>query len=103
MKSCITCGMPLEGAHSQDVALETDDGAVCKYDVKDGQIKPAEEIFAGGVAYFTASATGGDKELAERVTRKNMKGLPYWQKHPAAVLEGPEATDAEFAAAMSKM
>ena len=103
MKRCITCGMPLEGAHEKDVGLETDDGFVCVYDVKDGQIKSPEEIFAGGVEYFLTSVADNDRDLAERITRTNMRSLPYWQKHPFSGLEGPAATDEEFGAAMAKL
>lgn len=103
MKSCITCGMPFEGNHINDIGLETSDGPVCVYDVKDGAIKPAEDIFEGGVQFFLGSVAGGDRELAERVTRKNMKSLLYWQAHPFEGLNGAEASDEEFAAAMAKL
>jgi len=103
MKTCITCGMPLEGAHANDIGLETPEGPVCKFDAKDGQIKPAEEIFEGGVVFFQKEVADGDRGLAERLTRKNMKHLLHWQMHPFALLEGPEATDEEFGAAMAKL
>jgi len=95
--------MPLVGNHAKDIGLETPEGTVCVYDVVDGKIKSGEDIFKGGVEFFTAEATGGDRALAERLTRKNMKALSYWQKHPFAGLNGPEATDQEFGAAMSKL
>src|SRR5512135_1957017 len=82
MKTCITCGMPLEGNHEKDFGMDTPEGPVCQFDIKDGQIKPAEEIFEGGVLFFIDAAADGDRALAERLTRKNMKALPYWQKHP---------------------
>ncbi len=103
MKACITCGMPLEGNHAGDVGMETPDGPVCKYDVKDHEIKDGADIFAGGVAYFVTAVADGDRALAERLTRKNMGTLPYWQKHPFAELEGEQATDEEFMEAMSKL
>jgi len=102
MKTCITCSMPLEGAHANDIGMEIPEGPVCKFDSKDGQIKPAQEIFEGGVAFFAKACTGGDMDLAERLTRKNMKSLPYWQSHPFADLEGPEATDRQMQDAMAK-
>ena len=102
-KSCITCGMPLEGNHAGDVGLETPEGPVCKYDSENGKIKSGEEIFEGGVAFFAHEVTGGDRELATRLTRKNMRALPYWQTRPFAMLEGPEATEEEFMAAISKL
>jgi hypothetical protein len=103
MKTCITCGMPLEGNHANDLGLETPDGPVCKYDEKDGQIKRPEDIFASGVAFFLTACAGGDHALAERLTRKNMKSLPYWQAHPFALLDGQESTDEEFQSAMAKL
>lgn len=102
MKTCITCGMPLEGAHAGDIGLETAEGLVCKYDVKDGAIKSADEIYEGGVMFFMKVADG-DRGLAERITRKNMKSLPHWQNNPFDALNGPEATDEEFGMAMSKL
>lgn len=103
MKMCITCGMPLEGDHANDVGMETSEGPVCKYDIENGQIKSPEDIFEGGVQYFSGSITDGDRALAERVTRTNMKHLPYWQSRPFALLEGPTMTEAEFGAAMAKL
>ena len=103
MKSCITCGMPLEGDHANDIGMETAEGPVCKFDSENGEVKSASEIFKGGVAFFAEAAVGGDLELAERLTRKNMKNLPYWQTRPFEELNGPEATDEEFAAAMAKL
>ena len=95
--------MPFEGNHANDIALETVDGPVCVYDVKDGAIKSAHEIFMGGVEFFASHLEGGDHELAARLTRKNMKTLPYWQAHPFAELAGPQATDEEFQAVMMKL
>jgi hypothetical protein len=103
MKNCITCGMPLEGNHANDIGMETPDGPVCKYDSEGGKIKSAEEIFAGGVQFFAGAATGGDRDLAARLTRKNMHSLPYWQQHPSDVPGGEEATDEEFQTAMAKL
>lgn len=95
--------MPFEGNHANDIGLETADGPVCIYDVKDGAMKSSEDIFEGGVQFFMGPATNGDRALAERITRKNMKALPYWQAHPFAGLEGAEATDQEFGEAMAKL
>jgi hypothetical protein len=102
MKTCITCGMPLEGNHEKDFAMDTPDGPVCIHDSQDGKIKTGKEIFEGGVGFFLSSGVSGDRDLAERLTRKNMKALAYWQKHPFAELSGAEATNEEFAAAMAK-
>lgn len=95
--------MPFEGAHVNDIGFETPEGPVCTFDSMGGKIKSAEEIFAGGVHFFAGEVSDGDKELAARLTRKNMNSLPYWQKHPSDVLKGDEATDAEFGAAMAKL
>jgi hypothetical protein len=103
MQSCITCGMPFVGAHEKEIGLETVDGPVCVHDVSEGHIRPAKEIFAGGVAFFQHAVADGDRALAERLTRKNMRTLSYWQTHPRAELDGPAATDAEFGAAMAKL
>jgi len=103
MKTCITCGMPLEGNHAGDIGLETADGPVCKYDSADGKIKSGEEIFEGGVTFFAENVADGDRALGERLTRKNMNTLPYWKSHPFAELKGEEATDQEFQAAMAKL
>ena len=42
--------------------------------------------------------TGADRDLAERLVRKNMLQLPYWNK-----LSGPVATDEEFSAMMARL
>lgn len=103
MKTCITCGMPFEGNHANDIGLETSEGPVCKFDSQEGKIKEPKEIFEGGVEFFMGAAASGDRALAERLTRKNMKSLSHWQQHPFAELEGEEATDEEFATAMAKL
>ena len=103
MKSCITCGMPLEGAHEKDFWMDTPDGPVCKFDSVGGKIKNSEEIFEGGVNFFAQAVADGDRELAARLTRKNMNGLAYWQAHPFMMLEGAMATDQEFGTAMAKL
>ena len=103
MKSCITCGMPLEGEHEGEIGMETPEGFVCVHDCEDGKIKSPEEIFRGGVRFFLTGGADGEHELAERVTRRNMKSLAYWQAHPLELLDGEEATDEEFQDAMMKL
>ncbi|MBP9762086.1 hypothetical protein KBD34_00540 [Patescibacteria group bacterium] len=104
MNACITCGMPFEGNHVNDIGLHTTDGPVCVFDSKDGAVKSGDEIFEGGIEFFSGAAAQGDHALAERLTRKNMKSLPYWQAHPfERLMNGPEATDAEFGEAMAKL
>jgi hypothetical protein len=95
--------MPLEGEHATDIGMEVAEGLVCRFDSENGKIKSPEDIFNGGVEFFSGSCAGGDRELAARLTRKNMKSLAYWQAHPFAALEGPEATDQEMTDAMSKL
>lgn len=103
MKTCITCGMPLEGDHATDFGMDTPEGPVCRFDSADGKVKDGAEIFAGGVQFFLSAAAGGDSALAERLTRKNMKSLAYWQHRPFAELDGPGATDEEFGEAVAKL
>lgn len=103
MESCITCGMPFSGDHANDIGLETAEGPVCKFDSENGHVKTGDDIFKGGIAYFTDSVAGGDRDLAARLTRANMKRLPYWQGHHFAELDGPTATDEEYEAAMAKL
>ena len=99
----MTCGMPFIGAHENDIGLETAEGAVCMYDVVDGKIKSAEDIFDGGVAFFAESVADGDQSLAERLTRKNMNALPHWQANHFPKLDGGQSSDEEFGAAMMKL
>lgn len=99
---CISCGMPL--SLKNDIAKEIDKGSLCQYCVQeDGTVKSCEEIFKGGVQFFMSSVPGVDKELAERVTRKNMKNQPYWQDTENACLNGLEATDEEFEMVLTKL
>ncbi len=95
--------MPFVGNHVNDISLELSEGLICKFDSSNGKVKSGEEIFEGGVTFFTEAVAGGDRELAARLTRKNMKSLSYWQARPFAKLAGPEATDAEFQTAIAKL
>ena len=103
MKSCITCGMPFEGNHANDIGLKLPEGPVCKFDSADDKVRSGEEIFEGGVCFFANEVTNGDRELAARLTRKNMQALPYWQTQPFKQLAGDVATEAEFQTAMAKL
>ncbi len=91
------------GNHAGDWGMDTPDGPVCVHDSENGKVKSGEAIFEGGVAFFMSEVASGDRDLAERLTRKNMKMLPYWQTRPFAALDGPEATDAEFHSALAKL
>lgn len=102
MKTCIACSMPLEDA--KDVGGEIVDGQICIHcATADGKVKSCEEIFEGGVQFFMNVAHLADRNLAERVTRKNMNSLPYWQKNKGVCLDGEEASDEEFGEMMSKL
>jgi len=103
MKTCITCGMPLEGEYAKDFAFDTADGPICIHDSADGKIRSGQEILEGGVQFFLSAAAKADRGLAERLTRKNMRSLPYWQKHPFPELGGEAASDEEFREAMAKL
>ncbi len=93
--------MPLENA--EDIGMETAEGAVCVHDSENGAIKEPEQIFEGGVQWYMHAVADCSRELAARLTTKNMNSLPYWQKHPATCLGGPEATDDEYQVAMAKL
>ena len=93
--------MPL--INKEDCALGDLNADLCVHCcTPEGKIKSCEEIFEGGVQFFIA-ATGSTREEAEKLCRKNMKALPYWNDKKCKCFEGPEATDAEFQAAMAKL
>jgi len=100
-KHCATCGMPL--IKKEDFALGDENSNICLYCSDEaGNTKSCNEIFEGGVQFFM-SQLGGDREMAEKVTRKNMSQLPYWQDKNCEVLKGEMASDEEFAEALAKM
>jgi len=100
-KYCHSCGMPME--KKEDFAGADESAEFCLYCVKpDGGVKSCDEIFEGGVQFFMNSV-GGDRALAERITRKNMNMQPYWQGKDCPVLKGEEATEEEFNAALAKL
>lgn len=100
-KFCESCGMPL--VKKEDFAQGDENAKFCVYCVsEDGSVKSCEEIFEGGVQFFM-SQIGGDRAMAEKITRKNMGQQPYWQGKDCPVLKGEVATDEEFAKAMEKL
>jgi len=100
-KFCQACGMPL--TKKEDFAKGDENSKFCHYCVnEDGSVKTCEEIFEGGVQYFL-SQLGGDRKMAEKVTRKNMSGQPYWQEKDYLILQGEMVTDQEFAEVMRKL
>jgi len=101
MKYCATCGMPL--TKKEDFSLGDENSQFCLYCTDaEGKVKTCEEIFEGGVQYFM-SQIGDDRKLAERITRKNMSQLPYWQDKNCEILKGEMATDEEFAKALNSL
>jgi hypothetical protein len=101
MKTCEACGMPLN--KKEDFSMNDENAKFCAYCVNpDGGVKSCEEIFNGGVGYFLKTL-GGEKSMAEKITRKNMSQQPYWRGKDCEVLKGEMATDAEFMAAMQKL
>jgi hypothetical protein len=100
-KFCEACGMPLE--KKEDFAGGDENAKFCRFCVNaDGSVKSCEEIFEGGVKFFMSQGEI-DRKMAERITRKNMKQQPYWQRKDCAVLEGETATDEEFGEVLKKM
>ncbi|EKD43896.1 MAG: hypothetical protein ACD_72C00081G0003 [uncultured bacterium] len=100
-KHCESCGMPLE--KNEDFAGGDENAKFCLYCVNaDGSVKSCEDIFEGGVQFFM-SQIGGDRQMAEKVTRKNMNTQSYWQGKDCEVLKGETATDEEFAETMKKL
>lgn len=67
-----------------------------------GTVKSCADVFEGGVQYFM-SQVGDDRAKAERIVRKNMSQLPYWQDKECELLKGEMATDEEFAEVLSKL
>lgn len=93
--------MPL--TKEEDFAGGNTSSDFCAYCAdSDGKVKSCDEIFNGGVEFFV-SQIGGDRAIAERVTRKNMCQLPYWQDKECECLKGEIASDEEFAAIMTKL
>lgn len=93
--------MPL--TKKEDFAGGDENSDFCLYCANaDGSVKSCEDIFEGGVQYFMGQV-GGDRKMAEKITRKNMSGLPYWQGKNCEILKGETATDEEFAEALKNM
>ena len=100
-KFCQACGMPL--TKKEDFAGGDENYNFCHFCVNtDGSVKSCEEIFEGGVQFFL-NQIGGERKMAEKITRKNMSGLPYWQGKDCPILKGEMATDEEFAEVMKKL
>ncbi len=101
MATCAACSMPLNAP--ADHAGGDVNSPFCRFCANaDGTVRTGDEIFEGGVQFFM-KALGESREMAEKVTRKNMSMLPYWKDKGVASLKGELATDQEFAAAMQKL
>lgn len=101
MKTCQACSMPL--TKPEECAGGNIEADFCLYCTNpDGSVKSCQEIFDGGVNYFIG-VLNGDKLLAERITRKNMLSLPYWQGKDCDCFKGDVASDEEFADTMSQL
>lgn len=98
---CQACGMPL--INQEDYACGDKNAKFCVYCTNaDGSPKSCAEIFEGGVQFFMTTL-GQDRNLAEKITRKNMRALPYWKNNTCTCLQGEVATDAEFAEVLKKL
>lgn len=94
--------MPLNDP--KEIGGEIADGLICVHcSTPDSKIKSCEEIFEGGVQFFMGAVPGTDRNLAEKLVRKNMNNLPYWQKNKGVCLDGEVASDKEFSDAMAKL
>jgi hypothetical protein len=93
--------MPLE--NKEDIASETEKGPLCRFCIdSEGNPKSCKEVFEGGVQFFMKSANI-DRNLAERVTRKNMNQQPLWKGKEKECLKGEQATDEEFKNTLDKL
>jgi hypothetical protein len=101
MKTCLACAMPL--LEKKDFAQGDENSQFCWHCVnKDGIVKTCEEIFNGGVCFFTETV-GLDKKIAEKFVRKNMNSLAYWQNKICDILKGEQTTDEEFQEVLQKL
>jgi hypothetical protein len=67
--------MPL--TNKEDFAGGDMSSDFCLYCVdENGNVRSCEEIFNGGAEFFMGQI-GGDRVMAEKITRKNMCQLPY--------------------------
>lgn len=101
MKQCIACDMPL--MKPSDFAGGDVHSVSCVHCTdENGSLKSCQEIFEGGVHFFTKTI-GASKEEAQKLVRKHMKSLNHWQQNPCECLSGDLATDQEYQAALRKL
>ena len=98
---CAACSMPI--TNPEELGATVGENKFCIHCVNaDGSVKSCSEIFEGGVNFFLTSFPEYDRTQAERLTRKNMCNLSYWQDKDCDCLKGEQATDEEFQELMSK-
>lgn len=94
--------MPLD--NDEVIGAETPLGSACIHCTNErGEVRSCAEVFAGGVQFFMGIMPSPDRNLAKRITRKNMRQQPYWQANPCELLNGDEATDEEFEAVLAAL
>lgn len=102
MKFCTACSMPLDS--DSVIGLETNSESFCIHCVsEDKQVKSGEEIFEGGVQFFMSLDSSMTRDFAEKIVRKNMRKLSYWQNKEYPCLSGEIATDEEFNSIIVKL
>lgn len=93
--------MPM--SKKEDFALGDENSKFCLYCTNlDGSVKSCEEIFEGGVQFFMGKLDG-NREMAEKATRKNMNMQSYWKDKDCAVLKGETMSDEEFSELVKKL
>ena len=102
MKFCAACSMPLES--EELIGKREKENYFCIHCVdENGEVKSCEEVFKECVDFFISQFPDMDKEVAERITRKNMSTLNYWKKDNSDCLIGDVSTDEEFNEILSKL
>ena len=92
MHFCSSCGMPLDSGDL--LKLKKDGHCFCIYCVdENNEVKSCEEIFEDGVKFFMESIPNITRDIAEKVTRKNMTSLVYWKEDSSSCLSGDVVTD----------
>ncbi|MBF0363436.1 MAG: hypothetical protein HQK49_20610 [Oligoflexia bacterium] len=99
---CSACNMPLE--NTSDIGLTTKEHFFCIHCThQDKTIKTCTEIFEGGIQFFLNTMPDLNRDFAERIVRKNMNSLSYWNTRKDTCLQGPEASDEEFAEILKRL
>lgn len=94
MKFCAACSMPVEDNNL--IGLSANGNDFCIYCVDDNkEVKSCEDVFNGGVQYFVNDLRLSAEE-AEKLTRKTMSMLPYWQDNTAECLKGEMLSDDDY-------